>query len=587
MTLVASAHAGLPPAEAERRIAAVYWTAWVWPRDSAALDRLDAALAGRTINVTPRPQAGASRQAPKRAASAARSPWDAPSSASLSAAAPPDSLEPVTFMFINGISTSWSKADRTVDRLTQILSNTPRFQPHFDAGRARVDLAYNRTTAETPGTETVAERFVRCAYTQVAFRVWPSAEHYSRFLEGCVGILAPSAGDLIEAMRQKVALELGAGIVEEEARRIAGKVNVQKQLGSHVIVIAHSQGNLMTVQAERLRLDEYHQQDTWRDSTGFGALALASPIGTGWPIGSTRLRQIGVRGDLVQELFNSWETTPTRKSADAEQLLSWATHFGSPSGGSAGVRMAYALEFLKAKMALHDVQDSYLGQSEVKDKLKTYLTEIYDDMVVSTLEVNGWQSGYGMPAPDRRYVGERVAMRGRAFNKVWRTLDHRRFAIRSTDTSVVTVDANGVAMAVGPGTATIVARSWADSVMFVWHVEPVPAVSIAGTWTGDYVGNIAGGSGPVSITVGGVGSNPTGTMTIDASSGAIGTYGIANGFSSTMAGVSFYASINVTHSVVKSYFVTLSLDGSDPDAAGGSIGDGIGSATLVLRRVVQ
>jgi hypothetical protein len=592
--LVDRALRGASAAEAQRRMAAVQWTAWKWPRDTAALARLEAALNGHSFDRSPgrfdRPVAAPERSAATETGGGFRPPASPGFTAPFSTfAAPtrPDSLEPVTFVYVNGISTSLTRALRIMRRLSDFVESMPRFALHTAAGRLNVIEHYNHTKVETPGNTSIIDRFVNCHYS--LWRVsWPSPEHRFRTAEECVSFLSPvpSASDVVESARQFLALRNAASTVAEpDARTLAERVRALKRSGQHVIVVAHSQGNMMALQAERVRQSEF-EPEPGPDTTGLGVLSLASPTPTAWPVTPARFRNIGVRGDFIQEWFGNQPTIVTWKSEAARLALDLGDQvYGKDTPQALAWR---AVNWLPIALELHSIDQAYFSQPDVEARMRTALSDIYDQMVVAHVAVDGRTSTSSDPS--YRTVGERAALRARVFNRTWTAIQDRPFVWRSTDPTVASVDSAGTVRAHAPGTATIWGRSWADSVGVPWVVQAVPRYSMAGSWSGTWSGGdwrSGARSGSVTLTIGGVGTDVTATMTMTQTAwGTLQLAGLGNaGFSPDMRRVGFYGSFcgnPATCNVYQTYNLRFTM--TDSVRASGDMSDGIGQYNFVLTR---
>jgi len=144
-----------------------------------------------------------------------------------------------------------------------------------------------------------------------------------------------------------------------------------REQGSHVIVVAHSQGNLLIQQALQSLIP------VPGDSTFLGVLALAAPTSSGWTLDDNHLLSITVGGDLVPNAgFSTWERMDTPLSHVASSALS-AVSFNL---------VHYLQEFVKWGLTLHAVDVSYFGQPEVQARIRGDLIQLYHEATVGAVQ---------------------------------------------------------------------------------------------------------------------------------------------------------------------------------------------------------
>lgn len=275
--------------EALRRAALVSFLGVDPVRDGAAIKRVDAALAGHSFQVN-----GASDLRAPRMALAAEG-------ASASA--------PTTVVFVNGVLNSFNDASETFNRLTIVAGEAGIATPYSTT------FHYNRTFSDQIRDQRVlctqdmsrARQFVNTLALRSRFARCMNDNSYLRNF------------DFMEALRQVLQLAGAANYATEaDALTLAHKLRRELDQNHNVIVVPHSQGNLMTMQAVNA-LKGLPVPPNTRTAECVAAVSLASPMSGNWPIAGAKLNGIVIKGDFILTLgMNSFPQTSTFLSDSAE-----------------------------------------------------------------------------------------------------------------------------------------------------------------------------------------------------------------------------------------------------------------------------
>jgi hypothetical protein len=422
------------PESADEGLAAVYQRAFDPVGDAEALDRLDAALGGHLFSV---PMGSTPAGTPRLRASAAVS---------------TDSAELTTFVYINGVLTTSEKMRNTFLHLRALVLraealNTPRTQVAFH---------YNPTRSEQELTGD-AKR-IQCLHEHLTFG------SFKPLFDQCMQERRfASEADIVEAIRQWIDVLYRPGQLDEEGEKLLNDIRSLREQGSHVIIVAHSQGNLLTQQALQSLIP------VPGDSTFLGVLALAAPTSSGWTLDDNHLLRITVGGDLIPNAgFSTWDRIDTPLSHVASSALS-AVSFNP---------VHTLQEFVKWGLTLHAVDVSYFGQPEVQARIRDDLIQLYHEATVGAVQCafSGETTYPGRGRGLAKYVS--------VVNRNGRPLAGRKIAWSSSNPSVATVSSTGDISTISPGTAVITAQSWQASCDITYEVVPVP--NLAGTWVGTW-----------------------------------------------------------------------------------------------------
>lgn len=218
----------LDEAEATRRLEAIYFLAFDPIQDSAALRRVDDALAGHVFNVYPRP----GQPAGIRTIAVASSVSDPP--------------EPTVYVYVNGIGTD----ERTTATSMEALFSLMLSASLLHSGTDSVKYFYNRTAVDQPQVMTPEEKAADCLHKLGPPADFPGEDDlYQRLFMLCLAQPLPGEPDILEAIRQYKRVYLGSGKFEVDADSLARRIQEWRNAGSHVIAVPHSEGNMMLQQA--------------------------------------------------------------------------------------------------------------------------------------------------------------------------------------------------------------------------------------------------------------------------------------------------------------------------------------------------
>ena len=195
-----------------------------------------------------------------------------------------------------------------------------------------------------------------------------------------------------------------------------------------MILVPHSQGNLMANQAIHRLRSVTGEFDPSRDSTCIGLVSLASPTSHRWELDEHYIAPIVVRGDVVPLIDNEWQPIDTDLS---HQLLD------NPSIETA---------FRPTGIILHEVIGSYFLQPQSRATIRSGLESVYHACAVSSLAVR--------PTALTLLVGQSANVSAIALNAFGDTLGGRSVSWASTAPSVVSASPTSATVAVARGIAS-------------------------------------------------------------------------------------------------------------------------------------
>lgn len=442
------------PDQAGPALSTMYSMAFDPIRDSAAIDRVDNALANHLFFI-----AASDRPLPSPGAV--------------------DSFEPTHYLYINGIRTTNIESRTSMGHLTDLMRTLPTFGP-----RDTVWYFYNRTRRVQAATQpfTSASKAIDCAIEADERSLGLNRAYWMRFFVACGDRVSLVSADLTEAALQWINNRLNLPFIQQDGHALADTVKKRLQVGRHVILVPHSQGNLMLADAMN-ELKTTAAYDTTRDSVGVASVALASPTNSFPLLDRYHVAPISVRGDLVAALSGYGQLT-SRNSNAADSAAAATLSTTSPL-------MALAVRAYDGLTALHDVDKSYFGQSVIKQAISDSLVRIYKELTVGSVVSS--LSSLSLSPGESRNIKSSLTVK----NRNGRKLNGRKLSFASGTPAVATVDTNGLIRAVGAGTANIVTRSWqaADTIAVTvadtssWG-PPITAQDslTTGTWTGAWQG---------------------------------------------------------------------------------------------------
>lgn len=528
-------------------------------RDDAAIARVDEALANWSFRYGPDPDdpGGAPILHPSDT-SIMEGFRAAPGSLVASLEAENDTMETTTILYVNGVETDWTKADKTLEKLKVVV----RGIPGFESPRILPRLVYNRNrAAHTVGADERRDRCMRSFHSSDIYGL----NFKGDFLSSCTSDTTyrrMSDIDLVEAGRQWITRLLDLPTMEEDADRLKNQIDIHRRLGRHVIVVPHSQGNLLANQA----LEEV-PYDPGVDSTCVGVVSLASPIDINWNVPAGHREQVIVDGDLVPTIgFNTSPRTSTLLSREVARTRDSLARRGL------GFAAVYAIG--EGLSTLHSVDESYL-RYEAADSVKAGITRLYGRCSVASMTAEPVVLGI---------VGE-VVSPSIEYRNAFGTIVRRGFPTQWSiaDSSIVEQGVAGRFRGLlADSTRVTATRLGRTATSMLKFSAPTPFVGpVVGTWNGTWTSDTEDLSGPVSITIG---NNRTGS--------ALWT---ANGKSFAGVGEVFYTSDRVARvtaysrnefGVWTSRLFTVGVTGvNTADGASGN-GTSTGGWSLILDRVV-
>ena len=418
-------------------------------RDSAALRRVDGALAGHVFTtdsaVSGVGSAASERMRPRGAVRG------------LEVAGPADTTERTVFLYVNGIATPQfgpEGALATRVALRGVVDEIPLF---LDPRRFDVKLFYNRTYSEQlPTLEQQRSHCVSLFAPRFAFG-YLGANSFAPFMAACMADQTYrrfADHDLLECIRQMWSILANTDGAEADAIALASRIQEFRAAGSHVVLVPHSQGNLMANQAIHRLHAITKEFDPGRDSTCIGLVSLASPTSHRWELGDHFIAPIVVRGDVVPTIDNEWSPIDTDLSHELLDHPSIESIF-KPTG-----------------IILHQVLDSYFLQPQSRAAIRSGLENVYHACAVSSLTIR--------PISVTLSVGGAATLTVAALNAFGDTLGGRDVAWVSTAPAVVSVTPTGAmsatARGVGAGGGSVVASRMtrrAETALLV--VNPAPS----------------------------------------------------------------------------------------------------------------
>ncbi|MDE3052923.1 MAG: hypothetical protein KGJ70_03485, partial [Gemmatimonadota bacterium] len=311
------------PEEAGRRIRLAGLAAYDLIRDSAAIVRVDRALAlrefvlggsefggggGGVVTVASRAPGAARDVAPGLGCAPQRAPEVA------------GTAEPTRVVYVNGIRTGPEEAAATADLVRCAIKASGQ----LEGSQYVVSKLYNRTWSVQLPEDVRAN--VWCAAAGMRWSpVWSLPARILAFglCTGRAAATAARTNDYVEALGQYADVLSGSNAVTEDADSLARYIDGRRQRDAeHVIVLGHSQGNLLAQQALRL-LKSRGQYSPPRDSLCIGVVAAAAPTSSNWPVPADLLVGVQVPGDLLSLLTrrNHFQAIATPYSDSTAALL--------------------------------------------------------------------------------------------------------------------------------------------------------------------------------------------------------------------------------------------------------------------------
>ena len=330
--------------------------------DYAALHAEDAALANHSFDIgtftVPSTTGPAQNRATLRGAQSVTS-----------AGTPADTTN---FYFINGIMTARGDAASTAERLKILLSELPQPKSY----RAEVKLFYNRTYRVQNNRERELDEYCTVDAIRSSRFLRPISRMKRWMICKTQSPLNFFIGDLWESAKQVLEIRYGMGSVAEDAALFADSITHYANKGRKVILVPHSQGNLMAQQAAA------HMKETdptWETTRPFcvGAVSLAAPLSDHWipPFRSGDFYPVLVWGDMIYTVLqqNNFSTVFTEDSQELYDAIERTERIPNPVQRA----MAQAQWKLHYGAKIHLVTESYLTRTASRNEIKTGLSRVY------------------------------------------------------------------------------------------------------------------------------------------------------------------------------------------------------------------
>ena len=281
--------------------------------------------------------------------------------------------EPMTIGFVNGVLTTPFGALFAANALARVARATTWGTPvPFD-----VRLIYNHTGSG----RNVAEDCTR----DIAAISWALGRNsIVQRLASCLGEtaeeIAGSLADFAEAGGQLASiLANSTALRPADADSVATITTRWRDAGRHVLLVGHSQGNLMIQQgvAQLTSTGRYHPA---ADSTCIGALSLAAPTSSNWPISTRHLAGLVVENDAILLLGQNHFPqihTELDDSAAADILATMRSHAPAIAGASV----------LSWRVRLHSLVDSYLRREPIRIEVQHALAHVYHSCALGAIDV--------------------------------------------------------------------------------------------------------------------------------------------------------------------------------------------------------
>jgi hypothetical protein len=458
LDLLARSYVEVGEAETDDRFARARIAAFDLVRDAASLRRVDDALGGHLFTLdTP--------ASPATVAAARSAPLTSRMLTPTPALAGNGTADPTAIFYVNGIGNSFADAARSKAHLGYLLRrDVRRFRDPQDVV---MRLMYNRNDAAVnPPRGRLA-----CLGEAAAASVLDALPSYL----GCraLSILVPVTS-MIEDLREAVGLLNGrpappSAPVLQDIALFADSLRSYREAGRNVIVMPHSEGNLIAQRAlERLVTD-----GTWSPNGRSGCMAvvpMASPTVHYGPIPDRYARPVQLAGDAILRLpavAGGAVNFPASGNALDDSL---ATRRASSSSTE---QLRFLRELLDG-VTIHGM-DSYLAVEGGRSLVETAAEEAYQACATAYLTVQG-PVDPGSPWQYTMLLGTSAQYGATAFNGVADTVSGTPVRWTS-DGAMTSISADGrvTAIAIG-GIGSISAQvGLASNTLWIatWSQPPV------------------------------------------------------------------------------------------------------------------
>ena len=383
------------PIEASRRVQLAGLVAYDPVRDSAAIVRVDSALALHEFVLGGSEYGGSGGGGGGGGLIADRLPAgrDVAAAAGCAPLRPlevPASPEQTRILYVNGIRTMPYEAISTGHALRCALERTGQIA----SSRIFTRTFYNRTWSRQLPQDLRRDFWCIAAGFRwnFAWSALASAVAFGRCARDALG-LAVATQDYVEALRQYVQVADDSPTASQDADSLARYLHgVRTRNGEHVLLVAHSQGNLLTQQAVAL-LRTRGQYAPARDSLCIGAVSVAAPTSANWPVRSDFLVGVQARGDILPMLTrrNHFTEIPTAYSDSTDALIAEIEReIAAARDRRERQALVHLLSVVRLSrgVRLHSMDDTYLGEPPARDAITDGVTFLHRQCTVGGLALH-------------------------------------------------------------------------------------------------------------------------------------------------------------------------------------------------------
>jgi len=385
--------------------------------------------------------------------------------------APGDTIEPTVFLYVNGIWSDEVKTAATSVLLRMIVSGVPGF------GSRRISTYYHYNRTWTDQTLTPEEQRVDCVQFFGARLAGGAlgANSFPSFMATCMQdtkLRNLSDEDIVESIRQVYDILTNTQAPVVDAVELANDIQHFRTHGRHVILVPHSQGNLVGVQAINF-LSIHHEYRQTADSMCLGVVSLASPVDPShFAVPPHQRAGVAVEGDLVPVTGDNIFIPRTSTSLSRRVALRGALL--SPIPEVAALYLTW-----QGFTTLHYVNTSYL-RTEAAPVVQADLAQVYGACTVHGLEPT-------QPSVTTQ-VGSRIGVGVNFLNSygdhLTRTLRADEWSI--ADSTIVGPSSAGVFRGLAQGQTTVTAILGAYNATTEVYVVPATPPAIVGQWSGTW-----------------------------------------------------------------------------------------------------
>lgn len=404
-----------------------------------------------------------------------------------------DTVETSVFLYVNGIRTLESGASSTADKLDGLRLEIPLFQTQ----KIIVRYFYSRTYAVLPTRERLEQECAR-DWGNAAAAGFNGMNSYADYMATCTvdhQYQSLATQDIVESIRQVFAILTNSDALEKDAEYLANDIQHYRNLGWHVLVVPHSQGNLMANQAIH-HLVQTRKYTAQLDTTCIAVVSLASPTSVRWDLPNDHyIFPVRVEGDLVPSTGGS-TYQPTSTILSRQIAAEIASHHFNP------LARAY-LTIKYGFTTLHSPNDSYL-EYESRLKVRDGMSSVYSACAVANIKA--------AETPMTVLTGLRFAPQILFLNAFKDTIATRVIANdkwESIDSTIANPIGDGIYRAGALGTTQVEATRFEHKAVWDVTVNVPPPAAIVGSWSGTWIADTSPDEGTISMVISGSGNNMT------------------------------------------------------------------------------